>query len=53
MRKYFRIAFTASLTFVLVSNNVLPIWGDVLLILAAIGSNVSEIRDKTSTIKNG
>ena len=45
MGKFFRMAFAASLTVAIVSSKILPIWADILLILACIGNNVSTMID--------
>jgi hypothetical protein len=51
--KFLRIAFTMSITFVLVFNNVLPLWSDILIILAGIGTNISEMRAKIPSAIKG
>jgi hypothetical protein len=45
MGKFFRMAFAVSLTMVLVSSKILPLWADILIIMTCIGNNVSTFID--------
>jgi len=44
MEKFLTIVFAIVITVVLVTNDVLPLWGDILLVLACIGFIYATLR---------